>query len=116
MKNEVDEFKDEFLLSIIEKTDRKVLKIDFDKKIMSNIKKNQSYKKEISTRLKKSILCFFVGILTLGIYSLLLILKTLYYESFINILSVFSLFISIIFSIIFIDNYKRYFKTSILFE
>lgn len=111
MEKDKLEFKDDFIESIAKKATRKVLNENFENLLMSNIQKTYTYKKDVSSKLKKSMLYFFLGILVIGIYTLILIIDKSVVSRFINILSILTLFFSIIIAIVFMDNYKRLFKS-----
>lgn len=105
------EFKDDFVVSILHNKNQKTLDKGFENQLMNTILERQVYKKEVTSKLKKSMGYFFVGILLIGVYSLFLILDKSFFKSSMNILSVFVLFLTIIFSVVVFDNYKRFFKS-----
>jgi len=111
MKKDTSEFKDDFVESIVKKANRNVLNEDFENKLMATIQNTHTYKKEALSRLKKSMFYFFVGILLIGIYSLVSFIDKSIVSSSISILSILTLFFSTIIAIVFMDNYKRLFKS-----
>jgi anaerobic C4-dicarboxylate transporter len=110
-KKEALEFKDDFVASILQNKNQKTLDESFEKQLMNAIIEKQAYKKEVTSKLKKSMGYFFAGILLIGLYSLFIIIDKSFFKSSMNILSVFILFFTIILSIVVIDNYKRFFKS-----
>ena len=105
------EFQDGFVESVLQNADHTILTIDFENQLMKKVRANHSYKKEVTSRLKKSMFYFLIGILLIILYPLVSILRKPLFESSTNILSVSVLFFSIIIGVITIDNYRRFFQS-----
>lgn len=105
------EFKDDFVESVLQNADHPILTHDFDNHLMQKIRANHAYKKEVLAKLKKSMFYFFVGIFLILLFPLISIIQRIFFQSSINTLSVFILFLSIAMTIIFMVNYKRLFQS-----
>jgi len=111
MQKERLEFKDDFVKSIAKKANRNFLTEDFDNKLMVSIQNKHTYKKEATSRLKKSMFYFVIGILLVAVYTLISIIGKSINSSSVRTLDIVTLFFSIIIAIAFMDNYKRLFKS-----
>jgi len=110
MEKERLEFKDDFIESVLENANRKSLNDVFEEDLIRKIHSSYAHKKEVASRLKKSMFYFFIGMVFMGTCSLMLIFGDTLFRSTINLGPTLILFITITCAIVFMNNYKRFFK------
>ncbi len=111
MENDKLEFKDDFITSVLKHSDRKELLDDFENALMDTVHTSYAYKKVITGILKKSMFYFFTAILLIGLFSLVVILDRSIFKSLAAVVPVIVLFFSILGSVVFFTNYKRFFQS-----
>ena len=112
MKNKILEegleFKDDFIKDLVKKGNRTISNEDFENQIMHKIHATTVYKKEMASKLKRSMYFFYCGLSLIGTYTLITILSRFASNNTTNFIAVLTLFFVIIIGIICIGNYKRF--------
>ncbi len=101
------EFKDDFIKDVIEKGNRAISNEGFESQIMQKIYDITAHKKEVASRLKKSMYFFYFGLSLIGIYTMITILNKSVFYNTTYLLSIVTLFFTITIGIIVVSNYKR---------
>ena len=104
---ERQEFKDDFIKDVVEKGKRTIPNEDFENQIMQKIYARTAYKKEVASKLKKSMCFFYFGLLLIIGYTFATIINKFVLNDILNFISILTLFFASIIGIIFLSNYKR---------
>ena len=104
---ERQEFKDNFIKDFVEKGKRTISNEGFENQIMQKIYTKTTYKKEVASKLKRSMYFFYCGLFLIVIYTFVTILNKFILNDINNFISVLTLFFASIIGIIFVGNYKR---------
>ena len=101
------EFKDDFIKDFVERGNRTISNEDFENEIMHKIYATTAYKKDMASKLKRSMYFFYCGLSLIGIYIFIAILNRFTSHNTTNFISILTLFFVIIIGIICVGNYKR---------
>ena len=104
---ERQEFKDDFIKDFVEKGKRKISNENFENQIMQKIYERTTYKKEVVSKLKKSMYFFCSGLFLIIMYIFNTVLIKFSLNDERSFISVLALFFASIIGIIFLSNYKR---------
>lgn len=107
-EKERQDFKDDFIKDFVEKGSRKILNEDFENQVMEHIYSTAAHKKEVNSKLKWSMYFFYFGISLIGIYTLVAMLGKSALNNTTNLVSILTLFFTIVFGIVMIGNFKRF--------
>lgn len=105
---EKEDFKDDFIKDFVEKGSRTILNEDFENQVMQHVYYAAKHKKEVNSKMKRSMYFFYFGILLIGIYTLVTILGELTLNNSTHLVSILTLFFAIVFGIIMINNFRRF--------
>lgn len=108
------EFKDDFIKDFVEKGSRTISNKDFENEIMCKIQVRVAHKKEMATKLKKSMYFFYVGLSLIGVYIFSVILNKFISSNATNFTSVLMLFFIIIIVTALVGNYRKFYTNAIL--
>lgn len=111
---ERQEFKDDFIKDFVEKGKRTISNVGFENQIMQKIYAKTEHKKEMATKLKRSMYFFYSGLSLIVIYMFNVILKKFVLSNTTNFTSVLMLFFIIIIGTILVVNYRKFYTNAIL--
>lgn len=109
------EFKDDFIKDFVEKGNRTISNKDFENEIMSKIHAKAANKKEMATKLKRSMYFFYAGLAIIIIYMCSLILHKFISNNTTSFTTVLVLFVVIVIGVVMVDNYKKFYTNSLLY-
>lgn len=103
---ESEEFKDDLIRDIVKTGARTLPNVNFEDQMMLAIQAEVDYKQKVAAQLKTSLRFFLVALLS-GVILTLVILFDATLGEYINILTVLTLFLIIVFGVLNINNYRR---------
>jgi len=101
------EFKDDFIKEIVKKGNRTISNENFENQLMQKIYARTAYKKEVVSKIKRSMYFFFSSLTLVVVYLFSSIINTFALNNIADFVSILGLFFTLTVGITFANNYKK---------